>query len=119
MEHYPANERTFLAYLRTSVALSMIGIVTTQLFGLQRRPVKNASHGYHAFSKPLGALFQIAAMMVTMIGAHRYWRQQMSMARGKVWAGGWELYVIMGTVTLLLMFVFALLIGIDVNEENA
>jgi len=45
--------------------------------------------------RPLGALFQVAAMALALIGAHRFWRQQMSMARGKVWASGWEIYAIM------------------------
>lgn len=76
----------------------MIGIVTTQLFNLQRAQSSHASFGYFVLSKPLGALFQVAAILVTAVGAHRYWRQQMNMARGKVRAGGWEIYAIMGTV---------------------
>lgn len=76
----------------------MIGIVTTQLFNLEQEQDTRISFGYYALSKPLGALFQIAAILVITIGTHRWWRQQMSMARGKVWAGGWEVYTIMGTV---------------------
>jgi len=33
-----ANERTYLAYLRTSVALAMLGIVVAQLYRLQPGP---------------------------------------------------------------------------------
>lgn len=79
----------------------MIGVVTSQLFSLQRAVVTLPAFGYFALGKPLGALFQIAAMLVTAIGAHRFWRQQMNMARGRVWAGGWEVYAIMITMFLV------------------
>lgn len=42
--------------------------------------------------------FIIAAVLVVLLGAVRYWRQQTAMARGKVWAGGFELLLIMGLV---------------------
>lgn len=79
----------------------MIGIVTAQLFHLQRTESPHASFGYFALGKPLAALLQIAAIVVTAIGSHRFWRQQMNMSRGKVWAGGWEIYAIMGTMLLV------------------
>ena len=116
----------------------MIGIVTAQLFHLQRATTKHASHGYFALGKPLAAVFQIAAILVAAIGTHRFWRQQMNMSRGKVWAGGWEVYVIMATMLLvrslhlpsilriflpadrflkLLTLVFTLLIAANVTVE--
>ncbi|KAI4756208.1 hypothetical protein E4T52_11691 [Aureobasidium sp. EXF-3400] len=110
-----ANERTFLAYQRTSLALSMLGIVTAQLFSLQRSvdPEHDPIFGYHTLGKPLAGLFQSAAIVVILIGGHRFWRQQMNMARGKVWAGGWEIWSIMAFMLLLLVFVFGLLIACD------
>ncbi|KAH0368390.1 hypothetical protein KCU65_g4012, partial [Aureobasidium melanogenum] len=98
-----ANERTFLAYQRTSLALSMLGIVTAQLFSLQRSPdpENDPVFGYHTLGKPLAGLFQSAAIVVILIGGHRFWRQQMNMARGKVWAGGWEIWTIMGFMLLV------------------
>ncbi|KAG9532936.1 hypothetical protein KCU93_g588, partial [Aureobasidium melanogenum] len=101
-----ANERTFLAYQRTSLALSMLGIVTAQLFSLQRspNPENDPVFGYHALGKPLAGLFQSAAIVVILIGGHRFWRQQMNMARGKVWAGGWEIWTIMGFMLLVSRF---------------
>jgi len=89
-----ANERTFLAYLRTSLALSTAGVTVSQLLRLAHSIDPNQFFGYYVLGRPLGALFQVAAMILTLIGAHRFWRQQMSMARGKVWASGWEIYVI-------------------------
>ena len=69
-------------------------MTVTQLLRLAHSINPNQFFGYYVLGKPLGALFQVAAMILTLIGAHRYWRQQMSMARGKVWASGWEIYVI-------------------------
>ncbi|KAI5246103.1 hypothetical protein E4T43_02771 [Aureobasidium subglaciale] len=139
---YVANERTFLAYQRTSLALSMLGIVTAQLFSLQHLPdpASDPVFGYHTLGKPLAALFQSAAIVVILIGGHRFWRQQMNMARGRVWAGGWEIWSIMGFMLLvsispepfykvsfsfflflwtdnmqLLVFVFGLLIACDAS----
>lgn len=115
----------------------MIGVVTAQLFNLQASAASQPALGYFALGKPLGALFQIAAMFVTIVGAHRFWRQQINMARGKVWAGGWEVYAIMVTMFLvrpgkfhgeaktnsspskLVALIFALLITVDVKEEES
>ncbi|KAH0009778.1 hypothetical protein KCU78_g10579, partial [Aureobasidium melanogenum] len=108
-----ANERTFLAYQRTSLALSMLGIVTAQLFSLQRSPdpKNDPVFGYHALGKPLAGLFQSAAIVVILIGGHRFWRQQMNMARGKVWAGGWEIWTIMGFMLLVTFLLAGALAG--------
>lgn len=81
----------------------MLGIVTAQLFSLQRSvdPEHDPIFGYHTLGKPLAGLFQSAAIVVILIGGHRFWRQQMNMARGKVWAGGWEIWSIMGFMLLV------------------
>lgn len=96
-----ANERTFLAYTRTSLALSMMGVTVTQLLRLQHSIDPSHVYGYHVLGRPLGVFFQIAAMAMSIIGGHRYWRQQMCMARGKVWAGGWEIYLIMVSMLIV------------------
>lgn len=97
---YAANERTYLAYLRTSVMLSMVGIIITQLFRIEHVPSPSDRISYHDVGKPLGAAFQVAAMAQSALAFIRYLRQQMSMARGKVLANGWELQMI-GVGTLL------------------
>jgi hypothetical protein len=81
----------------------MLGIVTAQLFSLQRSvdPAHDPIFGYHTLGKPLAGLFQSAAIVVILIGGHRFWRQQMNMARGRVWAGGWEIWSIMGFMLLV------------------
>ncbi|KAK4629612.1 hypothetical protein CLAFUW4_07815 [Fulvia fulva] len=89
-----ANERTFLGYLRTSVALSMLGVIVAQLYRLQHHPSPSPIFGYFILSKPISAILQCSALGMAILGAIRYFRQQAAMARGKVHAGGWEVMVI-------------------------
>ena len=87
--------------MRTSLALSMIGVTISQLFRLGNAPTESAKLGYFELGKPLGAICQAAALAVTAIACHRYLRQQLSMARGKVWASGWEPKAIIGGLFLV------------------
>jgi uncharacterized membrane protein YidH (DUF202 family) len=93
-------ERTFLGYLRTSQALSMLGVIISQLFTLQKSTQPDPLLGYFAVGKPLGAICQGAAMITLLLGTYRWWRQQNAITRGKALAGGFELTLI-GLVVLL------------------
>ncbi|KAK5171946.1 uncharacterized protein LTR77_003583 [Saxophila tyrrhenica] len=113
-----ANERTFLGYLRTSVALSMIGAVIAQLYRLQHRPNPDDVFGYYVLSKPLAGIFQGAALIVVLLGGIRFWRQQNAMAIGKVHAGGFEL-IGSGILSLVLLFgVFIIHVALDAYKED-
>ena len=78
-------ERTFLAWLRTSLAFASIGIAVTQLFRLnttihEREGLKptNPSDTYqiHQLGKPLGATFLGIAIVVLLAGGRRYFESQ-------------------------------------------
>ncbi|CAG8135424.1 unnamed protein product [Penicillium salamii] len=86
-----ALERTFLAYIRTSTVIAMQGVLVAQLFRLQRPtgPVDRLS--FHDVGVPLSVACHFVAVIVALIGAFRFWKQQNAMARGKIFAGGWEL----------------------------
>ena len=98
---HKALERTYLGYLRTSLALSMTGVTIAQLFRLQHSYHPDAEFGFFVTGKPLAACFIGAAIVVVGLGAIRFWRQQSAMSRGKVWAGGWEVKVIMVLAVLV------------------
>lgn len=87
-----ALERTFLAYLRTSVILSMQGVLIAQLFRLQRFTAQER-YGltYFEVAVPLSVACHGIALLIVLVGAYRFWRQQSSITDGKVLAGGWEL----------------------------
>ena len=86
----PALERTFLAYIRTSVILAMQGVLIAQLFRLQFAG-SSKGLGYHEVGVPLSVTCHCAAIVTAILGAHRFWKQQSAIALGTVYAGGWEL----------------------------
>ncbi|KAF3033402.1 hypothetical protein E8E11_003532 [Didymella keratinophila] len=94
-----ALERTFLAWLRTSLSFASIGIAITQLFRLNsslRSDTSNQNssdididahtHNIHKLrhlGKPLGATFIGISILMLFIGFHRYFEAQHYVIRGK------------------------------------
>lgn len=125
-----ALERTFLAWLRTSLAFASIGIAITQLFRLnttisQRSPnlvapliantpkqsssmaqsdVVDAAARLRQVGKPLGAIFLAIAILVLFVGFHRYFESQHWIIRGKFPASR-------GSVALITAVAGALIVG--------
>ncbi|CAI7638476.1 unnamed protein product [Penicillium glandicola] len=87
-------ERTFLAYIRTSTVIAMQGVLVAQLFRLQRSLTEVDRLSFHEVGIPLAVICHFVAVIVALIGAFRFWRQQNAVARGKVYAGGWELNLV-------------------------
>lgn len=121
---YFALERTFLAYIRTSIAFSMQGVLIAQLFHLYS-PESDRSgtrFTYAAVGVPLSVTFQSCAIVVAILGAARFWRQQTAIARGKVFAGGWELNAIggltMSAILVLFGLSFAILLEVERNPAD-
>jgi hypothetical protein len=67
----------------------MQGILIAQLFRLQTS--HTTRFDFYTVGIPLSIAFQCCAMLVSFMGAFRFWRQQSAITRGKVFAGGWEL----------------------------
>ncbi|KAH6883084.1 hypothetical protein BKA58DRAFT_30132 [Alternaria rosae] len=86
-----ALERTFLAWLRTSLSFASIGIAITQLFRLNtsiaNSPDSSSTTSPQAklrhLGKPLGATFIGIAILMLLIGFHRYFEAQHYVIRGK------------------------------------
>jgi uncharacterized membrane protein YidH (DUF202 family) len=95
-----ANERTFLGYLRTSLALAMLGVIVAQLYRLQHSPTPDKTFGFYVLSKPISCIFHVSAICVALLGSVRFFRQQHAMAIGRTQAGGWEVLII-GVYVLL------------------
>jgi len=104
---FVALERTFLGYLRTSLALSMVAVIIAQLFRLQHVETPNRVFGFFALGIPLACVCTGAAIVVLLLGAYRFWRQQNAMLRGKIHAGGWEMNAIGMTVFMVCLAVEA------------
>lgn len=96
-----ALERTFLAYIRTSVMIAMQGVLIAQLFRLQRVPETRANLGFYEVGVPLSVSCHGVAVLVALLGAYRFWKQQTAVSKGKVFAGGWEINIIAALVCLV------------------
>ena len=90
-----ALERTFLAYLRTSVALVSFGVVVTQLFVL-----KKAGPGTGA---ALGGASEVGGVVIVLVGCVRYFRQQKLLMQRKMAVAGWDLMVILAVLSGVLL----------------
>jgi uncharacterized membrane protein YidH (DUF202 family) len=90
----------------------MTGVVIAQLFRLQHTLTPNLSFGFFVLGIPLAASFIGFGMVVLLLGAFRFWRQQNAMVRGKVFAGGWEVGVVMcGSIVVSVSLLCLLLLG--------
>ncbi|XP_014562428.1 hypothetical protein COCVIDRAFT_32893 [Bipolaris victoriae FI3] len=86
-----ALERTFLAWLRTSLSFASIGIAITQLFRLNTSladsPDRSSPSSHQIkmrqLGKPLGATFIGISIVMLLIGFHRYFEAQHYVIRGK------------------------------------
>jgi len=76
-----ANERTFLAWLRTSLSFISIGIAITQLFRLSKTSV-NQTNEYDKGGKLLGIAFIILGIVFLSFGIARYFHSQYLMTKG-------------------------------------
>ncbi|TDZ13082.1 hypothetical protein C8035_v000165 [Colletotrichum spinosum] len=99
-----ALERTFLAWLRTSLAFASIGIAVTQLFRLNSSIANpdSRSHTLRQLGKPLGATFLAISILILFLGYSRYVRSQKWIMQGKFPASR-------GTVIVVSLVAFALM----------
>ncbi|KAH7170601.1 hypothetical protein EDB81DRAFT_776116 [Dactylonectria macrodidyma] len=104
-----AIERTFLAWLRTSLAFASIGIAVTQLFRLNTSlsegsaPNKNTETLRH-MGRPLGATFLGISILILFLGYKRYFHAQHWVMQGKFPASR-------GTVTIVAFVAFAIMVA--------
>ena len=101
---YLALERTYLGWLRTSIALVSLGVVVTQLFVLKDL---DRTKGII-----LGCLLAGSGIFILFGAAIRYFRAQELLAKGKALTGGWEAI----GLWLLLLVVIAVLFLVVVIE---
>ena len=86
-----ALERTYLAHLRTGLALAMSSVLISQYYTLSINSITPGTLGAQNIGVPLGCAFLIWGMVINIIGAVRFLRMQNSMLRDKAIIGGWDL----------------------------
>jgi len=82
-----ANERTWLAYVRTSLAIAGTGVALVQLFaiGVSTTASSQDKNGLSLkrFARPLGATTVLIGFCILCIGVYRYFIIQKAMTQGK------------------------------------
>ncbi|KAF9129909.1 hypothetical protein BGW39_003644 [Mortierella sp. 14UC] len=96
-----ANERTYLAWLRTSLSLITVGVAVTQLFRLQTNDANNADQLIRVSEtgRPLGGSFIALGMLFLWLGTSRYFHNQSVLSYGQFPASRGS--VVLATVTVL------------------
>ncbi|KAK4205278.1 hypothetical protein QBC40DRAFT_271411 [Triangularia verruculosa] len=101
-----ALERTFLAWLRTSLAFASIGIAITQLFRLNTSLADDDHQAYtlRHLGKPLGSTFLAISILILFLGYNRYLESQAWVIKGKFPASR-------GTIILVSFIAFAVTVA--------
>jgi len=83
-----ASERTFLAYVRTSLAISSAGVALVQLLTISSHVTTDgvsytpSSRKLQVYARPLGATAIIMGLVVLAIGITRYFSVQRALTKG-------------------------------------
>ncbi|KAJ5818832.1 hypothetical protein N7474_004423 [Penicillium riverlandense] len=117
-DHF-AMERTFLAYIRTSTVIAMQGVLVAQLFRLQQSKSEQGTLRFQQVGVPLSVACHCVAILVGLIGAYRFWKQQGAIALGKIYAGGWEVNMVGILLFCVIATTLALSIAIVVQIDSA
>lgn len=117
----PHAERTFLAWLRTSLAFASIGVAITQLFRLNTSiadsPSDSASqHTLRHLGKPLGAVFLGISILILFLGYHRYFQAQKYIILGKFPASRGT--VILVSLVALVLMIISLVVVVVVQPSS-
>lgn len=109
-----ANERTFLSWLRTSLAFTSIGVAVTQLFRLNNSENDPAS-GYkiRSLAKPIGVTFVGASLIMLFLGVDRYFLSQGIMTRGQFPASRGSIGIAFTVTAILALVTFILTLVYD------
>ncbi|KAL7935046.1 hypothetical protein V8C35DRAFT_321664 [Trichoderma chlorosporum] len=116
-----ALERTFLAWLRTSLAFASIGVAVTQLFRLNTGNASASDFDHTKLQKmgrPLGATFLAISIVTLLLGCRRYFHAQEWILQGKFPASRGTI-IIMSFVALALMILSLVVEPIDVPSFAA
>ncbi|KAH9484700.1 hypothetical protein JR316_0001600 [Psilocybe cubensis] len=98
-----ASERTYLAYVRTSLALSSVGVALVQFLQL--------GHTTKAFAEPLGTILICVGLIVLLIGTRRFFLVQRSLVNGYYPVSSLEMAFISFALGSLVTATFAIILS--------
>ncbi|MCJ1396998.1 hypothetical protein MMC11_000190 [Xylographa trunciseda] len=97
---------------------AVIGVTVAQIFRLKNQGAVNPPFGFFALGIPLACACIGSALVVTIFGSWRFWRQQNALARGKIHAGGWEIDAIATITILLIITLLVLILAAETLDAN-
>ncbi|EJT98491.1 hypothetical protein DACRYDRAFT_110935 [Dacryopinax primogenitus] len=74
-----ANERTFLAWTRTCLALATTGVALVQLFAISALGTTEGRQRTMTMARPVGGTMVAVGGVVLVVGVHRYFRTQIAL----------------------------------------
>ncbi|EJC98023.1 uncharacterized protein FOMMEDRAFT_97914 [Fomitiporia mediterranea MF3/22] len=107
-----ASERTFLAYVRTSLAIASAGVALVQLFSVSSssRSSDRIKENLLRFARPLGATIVMIGIIVLLIGLFRYFRIQAALISGKFPPARLTIVFMSSAIVCLVIIVFSILV---------
>jgi len=109
-----ASERTFLAYVRTSLAVSSAGVALVQLFSVASKnslPMLTTPR-IQSYARPLGAITVMMGLIVLVMGLVRYFSIQSALTKGNFPIARVTIAFIAVVLSALVVVVFGVLVGV-------
>lgn len=114
-----ANERTYLAWLRTSLTFASIGVAVAQFFKLQTTSTKamkeDQPFSVRKLSTVLGGLFVASGLIVITCGVFRYFNTQRLLQHGKFPASRGLVMLCFLLTTVLIAITLGTLLAVAAN----
>ncbi|KAL0578582.1 hypothetical protein V5O48_003432 [Marasmius crinis-equi] len=115
-----ASERTFLAYVRTSLAIASTGVALVQLFTIASKSVSTQPDQFsfsptakrvQKWARPLGVVTVSLGIAVLLIGVLRYFTVQNALVKGKFPVARFLVAGIAFVLGILVTVVFGVLVS--------
>lgn len=120
-----ANERTFLAWLRTSLSFISLGIGVTQLFRLEDKATKvkinnttlalsddalDKGKSIIKYGKPLGSLFIIIGIITLLLGFLRFFQVQYMLTKSYYPAARLSILALVVAILVVVIITFVMIV---------
>lgn len=105
-----ASERTFLAYVRTSLAMASMGIALVQLFKLSVDA--NSQSDVKVYARPLGAVLVITGLLTLATGFVRYFVIQHALIQGQFPVTRMAITLMALVLGIIMAICFGILVGV-------
>ncbi|KAM0218797.1 hypothetical protein ACHAPA_001493 [Fusarium lateritium] len=122
-----AIERTFLAWLRTSLSFLSVGVAVTQLFRLNtslesgndggKNTSRNAATLRH-MGKPLGTTFIGISILILFLGYNRYFQSQHWVIQGKFPASRGTIMIVAFVALAIMVISLIVIVAIHPSEHE-